>query len=146
LVDAFIREVQALGGEQAVVYCETLQILDQAAKRLTELGITFAHIQGDDTPKKRAAAVQAHRDGEVQILLGSNVVERGLNLQRCRRLISLDSSWNPGRENQREGRLCRIGSAHETYEHVILLPDTGLVHAKQGILDRKRAMAEAVGL
>jgi hypothetical protein len=78
------------------------------------------------------------------VLLGSRVLERGLNLQHCRLLISLDPSWNPARERQREGRIRRIGSQHPTYEHIVLLPDTALTGIKMSKLARKANTAAAV--
>ena len=80
------------------------------------------------------------------MLIGSKVLERGLNLQHCRVLLSLDSSWNPAREAQRTGRICRIGSPHASVEHVTFLGDTPVTRRKVEQLHNRRAMAEAVGL
>ena len=80
-----------------------------------------------------------------QVLLGSKILERGLNLQEVRVLISLDPSYNPAREVQREGRIRRIGSPHDTYEHLTLLPDTPDARAKWKLLADKRAMGVTVG-
>lgn len=144
LVDALMELLEELGDEQSIVYCESIDVLDLAAQRLTQAGISFARIQGDVKGAERATAVEAHRTGEARVLLGSRVLERGLNLQHCRVLISLDASWNPAREKQREGRICRIGSPHETYRHITLLPDTPLSHARLATLSNKDATARAI--
>jgi SNF2 family DNA or RNA helicase len=146
LVDALVRELKARGEEQAIVYSETLQMLDLIQARLTELDISNVRVEGENTDHERTQAVTDFRNGDVRVLLGSRVLERGLNLQHCRLLISLDSSWNPKREHQREGRICRIGSPHASYEHMTLLPDTPLVRSKQATLERKTRSAELVGL
>ena len=50
------------------------------------------------------------REGkEVQILLGTDSLSEGLNLQTCGRLINYDMPWNFMRVEQRIGRVDRIG-------------------------------------
>jgi SNF2 family DNA or RNA helicase len=144
LVDALLKELAVIGDEQAVVYCETLDALDLAAGRLDEAGVAYVRIEGKIKDAERVEAVEMFRQGDVRVLLGSRVLERGLNLQHCRTLISLDASWNPARERQREGRICRIGSPHATFRHLTLLPDTPLTRAKLGKLASKGATARVV--
>jgi SNF2 family DNA or RNA helicase len=144
LVDELMIELDAMGDESAIVYCEYLEVLDLVEERLTERGISMARIEGKIKEADRAAAVEAHRGGSARVLLASRVLERGLNLQHCRTLISLDSSWNPARERQREGRVRRIGSPHQTFRHLTLLPDTPLTRAKLGQLSNKTASAAAI--
>jgi helicase-like protein len=56
---------------------------------------------------------------EIKVFAGSSVLERGLDgLQEASRvLLTLGPTDNPAREDQREGRIARIGSAFGTYEH-----------------------------
>lgn len=144
LVDELMVELRAMGDEQAIVYCEYLWVLDLVEERLINQGIAYARIEGKIKDADRALAVEAFRSGDARVLLGSRVLERGLNLQHCRRLVSLDASWNPARERQREGRIRRIGSAHETFQHLTLLPDTPLTRGKLLQLAAKAATATAV--
>lgn len=54
----------------------------------------------------------------IRILLATDVVSEGQNLQDCNRIINYDLHWNPVRLIQRFGRIDRIGSAHdEIYLH-----------------------------
>lgn len=146
LVDDLLAELAVRGNDQAIVYSGRLDMMNAIADAFDRVGITFARIQGETSKSDRVAAVEAHRLGEVRVLLGTEVLERGLNLQHCRVLISIDSSWNPAREHQREGRICRIGSPHHSYEHLTLRPDTPLSKAQAGTLDRKIDVARQVGL
>ena len=52
---------------------------------------------------------QAFSAGEVQILLGTDAMAEGLNLQNCGVEINYDAPWNPMRLEQRIGRVDRIG-------------------------------------
>lgn len=80
----------------------------------------------------------------IRVLLGSRVLERGLNIQCASALYTLGSSWNPGREAQREGRIRRIGSPHATYEHVTFLMDHPHERRKWAQLRRKRGDSAAL--
>jgi hypothetical protein len=53
------------------------------------------------------------RDADVyDILISTDVLAEGVNLQQCRHIINLDVPWNPMRLVQRHGRIDRIGSTH----------------------------------
>ena len=55
---------------------------------------------------------------EIRILLATDVVSEGQNLQDCARVLNYDLHWNPVRLIQRFGRVDRIGSMHsEIYLH-----------------------------
>lgn len=147
IVDELIRELHKRSDdEQAVVYCEIHEVLDIVGEALGLAGFQTVRIDGKVPSKKRDAAIRSFVSGESRILLASSVVENGLNLQHCRLLISLGSSWNPAREEQREGRICRSDSPHSTYEHLTLMPDTAHHLAKWQTLESKRETARAVGL
>ena len=55
---------------------------------------------------------QSFRAGEIQILLGTDAMAEGLNLQNCGVEINYDVPWNPMRLEQRIGRVDRIGQSH----------------------------------
>lgn len=56
---------------------------------------------------------QLFREGEIRILLGTDSMSEGLNLQTCGRLFNYDMPWNLMRVEQRIGRIDRIGSTYE---------------------------------
>jgi len=50
------------------------------------------------------------REGEdIRILVGTDSLSEGLNLQTCGRLVNFDMPWNFMRVEQRIGRVDRIG-------------------------------------
>ncbi len=131
--------------DKAIVYSESLDHLGVLEAHFRHAGITCQRIDGAVSGADRNAAVGAFCSGrEPRVLLGSRVLERGLNLQTCRLLLSLGSSWNPAREDQREGRIRRIGSAHASVEHITFLPDTPHERKKLTRLRSRRELAEAV--
>jgi hypothetical protein len=60
--------------------------------------------------KKRAEIVDDFMNGKIDILMSTDVLSEGMNLQKARYLINYDLHWNPTRMIQRAGRIDRIGS------------------------------------
>ena len=54
------------------------------------------------------------RLGEVTVLLGTDSMSEGLNLQTCGRVFQVEMPWNFARSEQRNGRCDRIGAKYET--------------------------------
>jgi len=52
-------------------------------------------------------------DGEVDLLLSTDVLSEGQNLQQAAAVISYDMPWNPQRVVQRNGRVIRLKSPHD---------------------------------
>ena len=57
------------------------------------------------------------RAGNVQILIGTDSMSEGLNLQTCAVMVNFDLPWNFTRVEQRIGRLDRIGGMPEIRVH-----------------------------
>ena len=63
---------------------------------------------------------------ELRILVATDVLSEGLNLQDGNHVINYDLHWNPVRLIQRVGRVDRIGTEHSTVYAYNFLPETGL--------------------
>lgn len=63
---------------------------------------------------------------ELRILVATDVLSEGLNLQDANHIVNYDLHWNPIRLIQRVGRVDRIGTAHDTVYAYNFLPETGL--------------------
>lgn len=79
------------------------------------------------------------------LLLSTDVLAEGQNLQQCGTVVNFDLPWNPMRIVQRNGRIDRIGSPHRTVHLYSFFPGTELdamldLEAK---LKRKIAQANA---
>ena len=60
---------------------------------------------------------------EIRVLLATDVVSEGQNLQDCARVLNYDLHWNPVRLIQRFGRVDRIGTEHSTIHLHSMWPD-----------------------
>ena len=63
---------------------------------------------------------------EIDILIATDCISEGQNLQDCDFLINYDIHWNPVRIIQRFGRIDRIGSKNECIQLVNFWPDLTL--------------------
>jgi superfamily II DNA/RNA helicase len=69
----------------------------------------------------------ARRAGiEIDLLIGTDCISEGQNLQDCDYLINYDIHWNPVRIIQRFGRVDRIGSPNASIQLVNYWPDISL--------------------
>jgi hypothetical protein len=75
--------------------------------------------------KEKALVMPENRD-EIDILIATDCISEGQNLQDCDYLINYDIHWNPVRIVQRFGRIDRIGSPNEKIQLVNYWPDITL--------------------
>jgi hypothetical protein len=88
-------------------------------------------------------------DGEVDLLLSTDVLSEGQNLQQAGQVISYDMPWNPQRVVQRYGRVIRLKSPHESVRLITMLPVAGELEALLGIeatIRRKILSASVFGM
>lgn len=75
---------------------------------------------------KDKAAVLPNEPGEIDLLIATDCISEGQNLQDCDYLINYDIHWNPVRIIQRFGRIDRIGSQNRWIQLVNYWPDITL--------------------
>ena len=63
-------------------------------------------------PLANGAPVPRHVD-EIRVLLATDMLSEGVNLQDASVVVHLDVPWTPARLEQRVGRVVRLGSPHE---------------------------------
>lgn len=76
--------------------------------------------------KNRAKMTSVSRSEEIDILIATDCISEGQNLQDCDYLINYDIHWNPVRIIQRFGRIDRLGSRNETIQLVNFWPTKDL--------------------
>jgi hypothetical protein len=95
-------------------------------------------IDGGTAPADRVRVVQAFApranarehiagtDEEIDVLISTDVLSEGQNLQDAGVMLNYDLHWNPTRMIQRAGRIDRLGSAYDTLWIYNMFPDQGL--------------------
>ncbi len=117
-----------------------------AGELLEKSGIHSGRVTGKDAPKttlkkgydfqslltlfspksKEKDLILPDEPGEIDLLIGTDCISEGQNLQDCDYLINYDIHWNPVRIIQRFGRIDRIGSQNGTIQLVNYWPDISL--------------------
>ena len=78
---------------------------------LTGLGTDLNNILTAFSPvSKERAKIDAEATSELDLLIATDCISEGQNLQDCDTLINYDIHWNPVRIIQRFGRVDRLGS------------------------------------
>lgn len=109
------------GDERIVVFTEYLATLDYLRARLKERygdGEWLLALYGGMNDAQRDAVKLAFNDPRTsaRILVATDAAGEGLNLQRAARyLLHWDIPWNPGRMEQRNGRLDRHGQERDVH-------------------------------
>ncbi len=88
-------------------------------KDLASILTTFA-------PRSKERPEELAGEGELDLLIATDCISEGQNLQDCDWLINYDIHWNPVRIIQRFGRIDRIGSPNERIQLVNFWPNMEL--------------------
>jgi hypothetical protein len=100
----------------------------------------FAPVASSTRPPSRAE--------NIELLIATDLLSEGLNLQDASVVVHLDLPWTPARLTQRLGRIWRIGSSHTcVHEYAIAppAPANELLHVTE-LLSRKAGVAwSAIG-
>jgi superfamily II DNA or RNA helicase len=123
LLDERLRSKDAWRDEQPperlVIFTEYLATLDYLRARLVARfgdGDWLCVLYGGMNDEERDGVKRAFNDpkSSVRVLLATDAAGEGLNLQRaCRLLLHWDIPWNPGKMEQRNGRLDRHGQERD---------------------------------
>jgi superfamily II DNA or RNA helicase len=102
-------------------------------------------IERFDRSGRPTSRARLHLREHVRILIATDVLAEGLNLQSCADVLSYDLPWNPVRLMQRIGRVDRIGSPHDIVRAYNFVPDSGL-EDRLLLMGRLRSKIHAIEL
>lgn len=107
---------------------ETCKITGSGINECTiEMNKDFNNLLLNFSPKsKHREALDPNSHDDIDILIATDCISEGQNLQDCDYLINYDIHWNPVRIIQRFGRVDRIGSDNEVIQLVNFWPNISL--------------------
>ena len=99
-------------------YADTLNYIYEeilSDKRFSKIRIEAISSSGatSKSPGQREEIIKRFFDKNIDIILSTDVLSEGQNLQTAKYLINYDLHWNPTRMIQRAGRIDRIGSPYK---------------------------------
>ena len=139
-------------------YGETIRYLDEHLPGLVGDRERVVVIGGESSPDERTRLLTRFSpktvvspdhippDGEVDVLLSTDVLSEGQNLQQAQAVISDDMPWNPQRVVQRNGRVIRLLSDHDEVFLTTMLPVDGELEELLRLEATVRAKIRAAGV
>lgn len=107
LLNAFIKEK---GGERVVVFTKTKGCADNCARRLDRIGIPTEAIHADRSQAQRTRALNAFREGRVNVMVATDVLARGIDVPEVDYVVNYDLPILPEDYVHRIGRTGRAGA------------------------------------
>jgi len=101
--------------ERVLVFCRTKSRVDSIYKNLKAAGLKVDVIHADRPQKARARALERFRSGAIQVLVATDVMSRGIDIQGIDAVINFDVPLDPEDYVHRIGRTGRAGAAGQAY-------------------------------
>jgi ATP-dependent RNA helicase DeaD len=109
--------------ETTVVFCKTKATVHKITKYLQQKDISAREIHGDLQQRKRTQVMDAMRNGELDVLIASDLAARGLDVEHITHVINYDLPDDPEVYVHRIGRTARAGRRGIAWSFVT--PDQG---------------------
>ena len=104
---------------------ESAMITGSQNKCTAKIHTEFNNLLSHFSPRSKKRTLTNPND-EIDILIATDCISEGQNLQDCDMLINYDIHWNPVRIIQRFGRVDRIGSTNSSIQLVNFWPEISL--------------------
>ncbi len=108
-LDALTRILEAEDFDGMIVFVRTKVATVELAEKLEERGFSAAALNGDIPQNNRERIVDQFRKGKFDILVATDVVARGLDVERITHVINYDIPTDPESYTHRIGRTGRAG-------------------------------------
>jgi superfamily II DNA/RNA helicase len=95
--------------DRVLAFTRTKAAADRLSRDLRELGVAAAPIHGDLPQRKREQSLSRFSDGEVKVLVATNVAARGLHIDGVDVVVHFDPPDDPKTYLHRSGRTARAG-------------------------------------
>ena len=137
-------------------FADTARYLDAALKKagITAMSAVTGQSQSPTrlawrfSPKSNKKETIAKAEGELRILIATDVLSEGQNLQDCATIVNFDLPWAIIRLIQRAGRVDRIGQQADTINCYSFLPAEGverIIRLRARVRARLKENQEVVG-
>ena len=112
-LDALTRILEAEPFEAMLVFMRTKQATEEIAQKLQARGFTAAAINGDMVQAQRERTIQQLKEGQLDILVATDVAARGLDVERISHVLNFDIPTDTEAYVHRIGRTGRAGRSGE---------------------------------
>jgi ATP-dependent RNA helicase DeaD len=107
--DALCRILDYENYDSVIIFCRTKRGVDELVANLQTRGYFAEGLHGDLTQAQRDKTMTAFRQGDVELLVATDVAARGLDIERVSHVINYDIPQDPEAYVHRIGRTGRAG-------------------------------------
>lgn len=108
-IDALTRILEAEHFDAIIIFVRTKNATVELAEKLSARGFSCEALNGDISQNLRERTVDRLKKGQIDILIGTDVVGRGLDVSRISHVINYDIPYDPEAYVHRIGRTGRAG-------------------------------------
>ena len=99
------------GMSRTLIFTRTKRGADRVAKHLDGAGINVSAIHGNKSQSQREAALDAFRDGNIRVLVATDIAARGIDVDKVTHVINFELPDVPEAYVHRIGRTARAGAS-----------------------------------
>jgi ATP-dependent RNA helicase RhlE len=133
--DLLIHLLREYDLRQVLVFTRTKLAASRLAARLDRAGLDAVAIHSDRSQPERTRALDGFRNGEVRVLVATDVAARGLDIEDLPVVVNFELPWNPQDYIHRIGRTGRAGATGEALS-LVTIDETDLLRGVQRLLRR----------
>ncbi|WP_454193801.1 DEAD/DEAH box helicase [Paenibacillus sp. Marseille-Q7038] len=108
-IDMLRRVVRHFDPTKALVFANNAETISEVEAKMNYMGISAAALYGDADKMTRTRVLSAFRDGQIKLLIASDVAARGLDIQDLPLVINFDPAFDSDHYVHRAGRTGRMG-------------------------------------
>lgn len=117
--DALCRLIEIQDSKLILIFCNTKKSVNFISKHLKKDEYSVDAIHGDMTQKARDKVMNKFRNGNINILVATDVAARGLDIDGVDVVINYDVAQNSDDYTHRIGRTARAGKSGEAFNLVV---------------------------
>ena len=108
-LDVLIDLYQYISVSQTIIYCNDKRRVDYVTKKMIASGFTVSSIHGNMDSKDRIDIMNSFRNGETRILISTDLLARGIDIQQISLVINYEIPHSKENYIHRIGRSGRFG-------------------------------------
>ena len=120
--EVILRLIRFYGFEKCIAFCNTKTHTDKLVQQLAEKGYVAEAIHGDMAQMQRTAVMRKFKNGQVPLLIATDVAARGIDVSNVEAVFNVDIPRDTEFYVHRIGRTGRAGKSGYSFS-LVMKPD-----------------------
>jgi len=142
--DLLVELLKQRGLNRVLVFTRTKRRADFLSRVLMRRGITSALIHSDRSQKQRQDALDRFKTGRIRVLVATDIVARGIDVESISHVVNFDIPSNPEDYVHRIGRTARA-NARGTAISFLSVEEIGDLHGIESLIGQTLKREKLVG-